>query len=177
MACFFLSKVDRYVNIDLIRPINVIAREVHRLRLKESFLIHSPSAALMHDQYFWRTLHCFFSSRNELERMFLELLQYNINVPSSVYAKYYFDLRALAERNNFQLQMQPLDPKRARKLEVGEINLKTAVIKDRPFYFISSYAMYPIVLIHRTCFSFCRFVFKNFNLFNENMNMNLFNEV
>ncbi|KAM5338331.1 cyclin-Y isoform 2-T2 [Glossophaga mutica] len=55
--------------------------------------------------------------RNELERQFLELLQFNINVPSSVYAKYYFDLRSLAEANNLSFPLEPLSRERAHKLE------------------------------------------------------------
>lgn len=54
---------------------------------------------------------------NELERQFLELLQFNINVPSSVYAKYYFDLRSLAEANNLSFPLEPLSRERAHKLE------------------------------------------------------------
>lgn len=57
--------------------------------------------------------------RNELERQFLELLQFNINVPSSVYAKYYFDLRSLAEANNLSFPLEPLSRDRAHKLEVS----------------------------------------------------------
>ncbi|XP_065655119.1 cyclin-Y-like protein 1-B [Hydra vulgaris] len=75
------------------------------------------------DQAVWNVDYCQIlrdiavEDMNELERVFLEMLQYNINVPSSIYAKFYFDLRALAEQNNFQLAMQPLDPNRAKKLE------------------------------------------------------------
>ncbi|XP_035770506.1 cyclin-Y [Neolamprologus brichardi] len=54
---------------------------------------------------------------NELERQFLELLQFNINVPSSVYAKYYFDLRSLAEANNLSFPLEPLSRDKAQKLE------------------------------------------------------------
>lgn len=56
--------------------------------------------------------------RNEMERHFLELLQFNINVPASVYAKYYFDLRSLADDNNLSFPLEPLSKKRAQKLEV-----------------------------------------------------------
>lgn len=53
-----------------------------------------------------------------MERAFLELLQFNINVPSSVYAKYYFDLRSLADANDLVFPLEPLSKERARKLEV-----------------------------------------------------------
>lgn len=53
-----------------------------------------------------------------MERHFLELLQFNINVPASVYAKYYFDLRQLADDNNLSFPLEPLNNQRAQKLEV-----------------------------------------------------------
>lgn len=45
------------------------------------------------------------------------MLQFNINVPSSVYAKYYFDLRSLAEDNDLVFPAEPLSKERAQKLE------------------------------------------------------------
>ena len=66
----------------------------------------------------------FADKRNELERQFLELLQFNINVPSSVYAKYYFDLRSLAEANNLSFPLEPLSRDKAQKLEVSRTRPK-----------------------------------------------------
>jgi len=75
------------------------------------------------DQAVWNVDYCQIlkditvEDMNELERQFLELLQFNINVPSSVYAKYYFDLRTLAEANDLSFPTEPLSKDRAQKLE------------------------------------------------------------
>jgi len=67
-----------------------------------------------------RDVFCIFvSGRNELERSCLEYLQFNINVPSSVYAKYYFDLRTLANTNDLSFPLEPLSKEKALKLEVS----------------------------------------------------------
>uniref|UniRef100_A0A8C5FKT0 Cyclin Y n=1 Tax=Gadus morhua TaxID=8049 RepID=A0A8C5FKT0_GADMO len=75
------------------------------------------------DQAVWNVDYCQIlkditvEDMNELERDFLELLQFNINVPSSVYAKYYFDLRSMAEANNLSFPLEPLSRDKAQKLE------------------------------------------------------------
>uniref|UniRef100_A0A3Q1EN63 Cyclin-like domain-containing protein n=1 Tax=Acanthochromis polyacanthus TaxID=80966 RepID=A0A3Q1EN63_9TELE len=77
------------------------------------------------DQAVWNVDYCQIlkditvEDMNEMERHFLELLQFNINVPASVYAKYYFDLRSLADDNNLSFPLEPLSNKRAQKLEVS----------------------------------------------------------
>uniref|UniRef100_H2SBQ3 Cyclin Y n=1 Tax=Takifugu rubripes TaxID=31033 RepID=H2SBQ3_TAKRU len=75
------------------------------------------------DQAVWNVDYCQIlkdmtvEDMNELERRFLELLQFNINVPSSVYAKYYFDLRSLSESNNLNVPLEPLSRDKAQRLE------------------------------------------------------------
>ncbi|XP_033954108.1 cyclin-Y-like protein 1 [Pseudochaenichthys georgianus] len=75
------------------------------------------------DQAVWNVDYCQIlkditvEDMNEMERHFLELLQFNINVPASVYAKYYFDLRSLADENNLSFPLEPLSNQRAQKLE------------------------------------------------------------
>lgn len=60
---------------------------------------------------------------NELERAYLEALQFNINIPASVYAKYYFHLRDLADEHpdlapvKWEAAAEPLRLDRAVRLE------------------------------------------------------------
>lgn len=83
--------------------------------------------------------------RNELERRFLELLQFNINVPSSVYAKYYFELRRLADANDFSVE--PLNEVRAQKLEAMSRVCENNLINLRKNLKISS--SYDSLSFHR----------------------------
>ncbi|OQV25777.1 Cyclin-Y-like protein 1 [Hypsibius exemplaris] len=75
------------------------------------------------DQAVWNVDYCQImrdikvEDMNELERSCLELLQFNINVPASVYAKYYFDLRSLADANDISFPSEQLNVERAQKLE------------------------------------------------------------
>ena len=57
--------------------------------------------------------------RNELEREYIQLLQYNVNVASSIYAKYYFDLRQVAKENQISFPDELLTKEKAVKLEVS----------------------------------------------------------
>lgn len=65
----------------------------------------------------------FFSSkiRNELEREYVQLLQFNVNVGSSIYAKYYFDLRQLAKEHQISFPDELLTKEKAIKLEASSI--------------------------------------------------------
>ncbi|XP_036124265.1 cyclin-Y-like protein 1 [Molossus molossus] len=54
---------------------------------------------------------------NELERQYIYLLQFNLCVSTSVYAKYYFDLRSLASYHGLPVVLAPLRRERAQKLE------------------------------------------------------------
>lgn len=72
----------------------------------ESLFFHpSPPSLLM------------FFPRNELEREYIQLLQFNVNVGSSIYAKYYFDLRQLAKENKISFPDELLTKEKAIKLE------------------------------------------------------------
>jgi len=54
---------------------------------------------------------------NKLERQFLALLQYNVSLNASLYAKYYFELRTFSQVDPQNFPLQPLDKLSAKRLE------------------------------------------------------------
>lgn len=69
---------------------------------------------------------------NKLEQKFLELIQYNVTVKSNLYAKYYFELRALFKDNEKEFPMKPLDKKDAENLEVRSKDYKNQFESNVP---------------------------------------------
>jgi len=55
---------------------------------------------------------------NKLEQKFLELIQYNVTVKASLYAKYFFELRTLYKDNDKDFPLAPLNTMEAGKLEI-----------------------------------------------------------
>ncbi|XP_063090400.1 cyclin-Y-like protein 1 isoform X2 [Cavia porcellus] len=76
-----------------------------------------------HDKAVWNIYFCQILKNlalqdiNQLERHYLCLLEFNVNVSASIYAKYYFDLRSLADHSNMYFVPAPLTKERAQKLE------------------------------------------------------------
>jgi len=54
---------------------------------------------------------------NKLERQFLALLQYNVSLTASLYAKYYFELRTFSQVDSAHFPLEPLDKMNAQRLE------------------------------------------------------------
>jgi len=53
---------------------------------------------------------------NELERTFLSLIDYKVNIDGSEYAKYYFILNSFAIRKDGTLKIEPLSYEKAKKI-------------------------------------------------------------
>jgi len=53
----------------------------------------------------------------QLEKIILNLLGFNVSLKSSLYAKYYFELRDLAERDQRHFPLEPLSKEAAERLE------------------------------------------------------------
>jgi len=104
------------------------------------------------DQAVWNVDFCMIieadvEDLNTLERSFLELLQFNVNVPGSVYAKYYFDLREMAFKYGIKFPSSLLTFERAVKLEAS------SKLKVPPKSRSTKSNCHHEVPKHRKCFS------------------------
>jgi hypothetical protein len=66
---------------------------------------------------------------NKLERHYLDALQFNVSLKGSVYAKYYFELRSLSERDAKHFPLKPLDKEGQLRLERRSKGVETQAKK------------------------------------------------
>lgn len=66
---------------------------------------------------------------NTLERVYLELIEYKLNIKGSEYAKYYFILRTAAERTNEKFPLKPMNVDNVIALQNKAVKVKKQ-IKD-----------------------------------------------
>ena len=62
---------------------------------------------------------------NNLEKAFLDLIEYNVSITASLYASYYFELRTLCEKAERTFSLKPLTDDQQRTLEARAVE-KTA---------------------------------------------------
>lgn len=71
---------------------------------------------------------------NRLERDFLMHLQFTVTLNSTVYAKYYFDLRALSEKTEDNFPLKPLSQNKAEDLEAKTRGLEESTKRKHVHY-------------------------------------------
>jgi len=67
---------------------------------------------------------------NHLEMKFLELIDYDVSISSSLYASYYFQLRTLCQRESRSFSLKPMDVESAAKLEARGLSYQAQFAKS-----------------------------------------------
>jgi len=62
------------------------------------------------------------SEITHLESRFLDLIKYDVHIPSRLYAKYYFELRTIAEEQDRIWKLKPLSENDAKRLAAANFN-------------------------------------------------------
>ncbi|KAM7151069.1 cyclin-Y-like protein 1 [Molossus nigricans] len=109
----YLERLVIYAKID-IGPTNWKRVVLGAILLASKFL----NELIVRNVFFCRVMkNITLKDLNELERQYIYLLQFNLYVSASVYAKYYFDLRTLAGDHGLPIVFAPLRKERAQKLK------------------------------------------------------------
>jgi len=71
---------------------------------------------------------------SQLEKVILNMLQFNVSLKAPLYAKYYFELRSLAEEASMQFPLEPLSKEDSDRLETRSEDTELTVRKHSEKY-------------------------------------------